>query len=408
MLVREARQIRAAFLLLAASALILSLALPVTAKGEQVYFSPREDKASWFWSLQVDEEVPPEDQVDTVCAPGGQPLPVCPQQRVRLPSPQDVDSLPIMVFNGAHDKVSAVAVDVARYGVEAGSEITKYVLSIDESSSSRDFPSFNAGGKIIEACRATDFWPTGETEVFETQPPVEDSSCVSGKRIAKTTPPHWEFDLTEMAAPWGISPFENYGVLLRGVLKGSGPTETWQINLKKPLTEAQAASPKAAEQSAKRIAVDLEFEPPPPVETAPIPDTTGTTGGSSFTPSTSFTPPAVDAPPASEPTTTEEPPTVAAPTPTVATGPELPGYVWALVPAGLVAFAAVRSVVLEPVGGTRRQGVIAAIRRQNAARRGVPLEEAGESFGRTRGALRRSGAKLRAWSGKGMRMVRRG
>ncbi|MGH2740195.1 MAG: hypothetical protein ACRDH6_06915 [Actinomycetota bacterium] len=403
---RGTRQARAALLLVAASAVILSLAPPLTAKEERVYFDPREDKSSWFWSLQIDEEVPPEDQVDTVCAPGGQPLPVCPQQRVRLPSPQDVDSLPVMVFNGAHDKLSAVAVDVARHGVEAGSTITKFVLSIEESSSSRDFPSFNAGGKLIEACRATDFWPTGETEVFETQPPVEESTCVNGKRIAKATPPFWTFDLTEMAEPWGISPFENYGVVLRGVLKGSGPTETWQINLKKPLTEAQAATPEAAKQSAKRIGVDLDFELPPPVETAPIPEPTDS--GSTFAPSTSFAPPEVESPPASEAAPTEEAPEVAAPAPTVATGPELPGYVWALVPAGLVAFAAVKSVVLEPVGGTRKAGVIAAIRRQNAARRGVPIEESTEPFARARGALRRSATRIRGWTGKGLRAVRRG
>jgi hypothetical protein len=63
-------------------------------------------------------------------------------------------------------------------------------------------------------------------------------------------------------------------------------------------------------------------------------------------------------------------------------GPKLPPYVWLLLPVGLLALAAVRSVVLEPVGGARPDGVIAAIRRRNFERRGGPLRDLSDPLSR--------------------------
>ncbi|HEX2030239.1 MAG TPA: hypothetical protein VHL78_02395, partial [Actinomycetota bacterium] len=60
-----------------------------------------------------------------------------------------------------------------------------------------------------------------------------------------------------------------------------------------------------------------------------------------------------------------------------------------LLPVGLLALGAVRSVVMEPAGGTRPDGVIAAIRRRNLERRGAPLAAAGSPLGNAVGALGR-------------------
>jgi hypothetical protein len=49
----------------------------------------------------------------------------------------------------------------------------------------------------------------------------------------------------------------------------------------------------------------------------------------------------------------------------------LPWYVWALLPIGLLALAAVRSILFEQAqGGIRPDGVIAAIRARNASNAG--------------------------------------
>lgn len=76
---------------------------------------------------------------------------------------------------------------------------------------------------------------------------------------------------------------------------------------------------------------------------------------------------------------------------------------WLLIPLGLLAWAAVRPLVLEPARGIRPDGALVAIRRLNAARRGSPLEEpvdpllrmlqglrgAGRGIGRAAGAVRK-------------------
>jgi hypothetical protein len=265
-----------------------------------------------------------------------------------------------------------------------------------------DFPSFNVAGKVIQACAAQEFWPAGEAEKIETVPDYDQASCIDGKRNTKKDPVTWTFDITEMADPWGPDPFSNDGVVLIGKIKEGqqGAEASWQINLKAPVRDDQT-TPKQDEfkQTMDRLVVELAFVPGetevlPPVEppsTAPV-----------FQPSTSFgTPeePEAPAPPEEEP---EEPQQEIA-APAVQTGPELPGYVWGLVPAGLLALSAVRSVVLEPTGGPRQGGVIQAIRKQNAARHGLPFEESKRGTGR----LARVRAGIKRWTAKGIRTVAR-
>ena len=48
----------------------------------------------------------------------------------------------------------------------------------------------------------------------------------------------------------------------------------------------------------------------------------------------------------------------------------MPGYVWLMLLAGLIAFSLVRSVVIESATGIRPDGVLAQIQRINAERRG--------------------------------------
>jgi hypothetical protein len=86
----------------------------------------------------------------------------------------------------------------------------------------------------------------------------------------------------------------------------------------------------------------------------------------------------------------------------------MPSYVWLAIPLGLLALSAVRSVILEPVGGPRPDGVIAAIRRRNAERRGgVFGSERGGVLARMTGGLRRGAGGVGRSLGSVKKIVRR-
>lgn len=388
-------------LLLTSAAVVLAVAPPVTAAKEETNFTPPKDRSAWYWEPQIDMVVPPDEQTEQLCDTVPPAVP-CAQQRVRLPSPQDLDTLPVAVVNGEQDKIYALYFNLTERGITAGAEITKFIFQITEGQTSRDvMRTFNAAEKRVEACLITDFWPEGQgdPQVFDTQPPYDASGCVEGHRF-EGEPAIWEFNITELTATWGLDPFSNNGVMLVPVIEGDGPTESWQVNFKVPLRD-RPETPKQDEglASRDRIAARIEYEPAPPPPALPPPPSS--TGG--FTPP-SFTPPTTEEtvePPAEEEPGEEAPPVVV--TTTDESTPQLPGYVWLLIPIGLIALAAVRSVVLEPVGGTRTAGVIAAIRRQNAAKRGTSLEGAPVPLA----GVRKIGAGIGAFVSKGLRMVRK-
>jgi hypothetical protein len=236
---------------------------------------------------------------------------------------------------------------------------------------------------------------------------------VEGKREVPTgSSPLWTFDLTKIAEGWGKDPYGNNGFMLLGVLQNTG--ETWQVNLRIPTKDNTATTENDYEITKNRARLQLAFVPgkepkikpiaTPPPPAAPSGGSTSSSGGvgsvGGIAPSTDLTggsgggfgggfPSAgTDIAPAPPPLPTT-PQAITQPQPTE---PRLPGYVWLLIPGGLLALAALRSVVLEPVGGTRADGVIAAIRRRNAERRGAALHRPMGVLGRTLASLRRSGA----------------
>jgi hypothetical protein len=375
----EAITVRRALAILATAGLALAIVPPAhAAESDTFSFAYGSDRRSWWWDRQVNEEV-----TAPVDPPPGAPAP---SQRVTLPNPQQRDTLPVGVYRGEHERMSAVFFDLVTRGITEGSEITKFEVTIEESTGGHEWPSVDPAEAAINACPIKDFWPDSDgAEKWDERPPFQENGCVEGERQAGgQQPPTWTFDLTELAQPWGADPFANNdGVMLLGNLQGTDQDTTWQVNLKIPSRDDDGTEEDEYEQTDDRVLVDLAFVPGEPELLSEGLDTgfTSTSTGS-FGPSTTFGSSGSSF--AGSPTTgtgtdtgtdSQTPvasqPVASTPTPS----PKLPPYVWALLPLGLIALAAVRSVVLEPVGGTRPDGVIAAIRRRNAERRGGPLRD---------------------------------
>jgi hypothetical protein len=405
----DARVLARGVVVLAAAGLCLIPTASASAGGQQgpksvsSTFEYGQDVASWYWNRQIDQEA-------TTPTPLPPPIPPV-SQRVRLPSPQCSETLPVGVNRGQHERMAAVRFDLVERGVTLGSEIKKLTLSIEEGTGTeacankrREQPSFHPELAKIQACLLQDLLSQGENERFEDRPKYSEADCAEAKReVPAGKPPVWKFDLTKIAQPWGTDPFSNNGLMLLGVIP-PGSTETWQVNLKIPVRDSAGSTDPATKQ---RASIELEFVPgeEPTFETtggedldagaSTIGGTTGTIGTTStgtVAPSTDLTGSGAGSPviPGTD-TTTEEPPTTAATAPVASTTPEprLPAYVWLAIPLGLLALSAVRSVVLEPVGGPRPDGVIAAIRRRNAERRGGVMREATDPMARLVGATRR-------------------
>jgi hypothetical protein len=389
----EAISVRRALSILAAAALALVIAPSAhAAEQETINFEYGIDHRTWYWDKQVNEEVTPP-------VPPGSP--VEPSQRVTLPSPQRPDTLPVGVYQAEHERMSAIFFDLVARGVTLGSQITNLEVTIEESQDKNEWPSVHPNQAAILACPIGEFWPDSDgPEKWEERPEFTETNCVEGKRKAggaEDKPATWTFDLTELAQPWGEDPFAfNNGVMLLGNLEEANDDTSWQINLKIPSRDDDGTEEDEYKKTDDRVIVDLAFVPGEPVVTGEGLDTYTSTGSGSFGSSTAFGPSggstfggSATTDTGTEPVTdTGTPvaskPVASTPTPT----PKLPPYVWALLPLGLIALAAVRSVVLEPVGGTRPDGVIAAIRRRNAERRGGPLRELSDPLSRSIRAAR--------------------
>lgn len=341
------------------------------AKSVSANFEYGVDRSSWYWKNQREATVGDDPQL-----PGG----VVAQERVD--SPQAPDTLPVAAQNGEPEKISTILFNLAGRGVTVGSTITKMTITLTEGSEQTESPSFNAGGKKIQACAVSKFWPAGEAELWGQKPDYDQNACATGKRSQGGT---WTFNLTSLAASWGENPSGYNGVALLPVVGEGGPAATWQLNLKIPNRGEY-------NKTKKRAQMTLEFTPPPaaagpgefasPSDPFAISPSSGfstsssgafpTTSGSTSTfPSSSST----TAPGTSTATAPEAAPVAKSAAPGEQTVPQLPTYVWLLIPVGLLALSAVRWVILEPVGGPRPDGVIAAIRRRNAQRRGIKLED---------------------------------
>lgn len=424
-------RIRRGLLVLIAASLALSVVGPAAAqskggkgkgkaKQQKIQFEPGTDLSSWYWSKQVDEEV-------TTPVPLPPPAPPA-SQRVRLPNPQNPDTVPVGLDRGEVDKMSAVKFSLLERGVTDGSKIEKLVLHMQESQDNDEQPQVNPDTAVIQACQIIDFFPAGENEQFDDAPKFVDAGCAEGTRDPEADPaPVWTFDLTKIAQDWGQDSFDNNGVMLVPVVEAG---RTWQVNLKVPQkADEDPANGDEYEQTKNRAYVDITYVPGEPekieeIEAPDVPGTTGTTtaGGTSTFPTSTGT--ASTSPLVSPSTDLTGASTVvpgaeeALPAPEVTEqagfslpqeqGPRMPAYVWLAIPLGLLALSAVRSVILEPVGGPRPDGVIASIRRRNAQRRGGALaQDAGGLLGGlTKGIKRGTGSIGKALSGA-TRLVRR-
>jgi hypothetical protein len=403
-----------ALAVLALAGALMALAPPAAAgKQTDVRYEYGTDISSWYWERQQDQEVAPPPPPEGFPEP-----PAAPSQRVRLPSPQRPDTLPVALWQGDHERMSALKFDLLQRGVVAGSRITQLVLEIEESQDRNEQPSVNADAARIEACFIRDFLAAGENEEWKARPKYEQSGCVAGKRQApRGKPAFWRFELTQLAAPWARDPFSNNGVMLQGVLpKDPAAEDTWQVNLKIPGRDVAATPQDEYKLSRDRVRLTLAFVPGEvPGQGPGSLDTGGSysgTGGS-FGPSTSFgsgsSPVSAGGAPVSTagtgaPSTEPSPASATRPAASGLPQPRLPGYVWALIPLGLLALSAVRSVVMEPAGGIRPDGAIASIRRRNAERRGGPLREVTDPLSRALTAARRGALAV----GRGVRGTGRG
>jgi hypothetical protein len=406
---------RRGLLVLAAVLATLAIAGPVQAKTEKINFVPGTDISSWYWERQVDEEV-------TTPVPLPPPIPPA-SQRARLPSGQyQPTTLPVAVYNGQPERMAAIRFDLTERGYIDGTKYKELLLFIEESADRNEHPQVSPETAKIQACQILDFLAQGENERFKDAPKYDDKDCVEGTRDATPGAPAavWTFDLTKIAQDWGASSFDNNGVMLVPVLEAS---KTWEVHFKVPQKENPTVEGDQYEATKERAFVTLDAIPGEPLEipdvpteteTAPLPSSSSS--GTSTIPSSGITGspilPSTDLGgttniPGAEATAPAVPSEQAAFTP-LDTEPRMPSYVWLAIPLGLLALSAVRSVILEPVGGPRPDGVISAIRRRNAERRGGAIAaQRGGAFSRMSGGLRRGARGVGRALGSVTRGIRR-
>ena len=341
-------------------------------------------------------------------------------QPIQLPNPQSSDTLPVSVDQGKPDKVSAIYFGLLSRGAMPGSSIVQFKLTIQEGdtpstnpTSNQDQPEYNVQNHKLEACRATQFWPDGGgAETWDGRP--THRGCVTGTRSGKPGHTFWNFDITQLAQPWGANPNANFGVVLYPVTpKNAGPQDqSWQINLKIPARDNPATPQNETTATKNRAVATIAFTTPASATTGGItPSTTiGSTtaaGGSTGTftgpgsgtggfPSTTTTTTTTTSGLPSSGGSSGSSNTTGSTQPVAGIPPvKLPGIVWALLPIGLIAIWAIRQIVIEPVGGVRQEGVISAIRRRNAAARGMPPPETDAVLAHARAATRRARSFIR-------------
>jgi hypothetical protein len=324
-------------------------------------YSPSTDQANFYWREQQD-----------VLIPGT-------GSHARLPNPQAPDTLAVAVQSGELDKMSSIRFDLAARGLTPGSTVTQFVMTLAEGFGQNQAGSrpdavneFNVEKAEVQACLVLDGWASSspDADLWKEspdgpRPKYDQSACAQGKRDASDpAKPMWTFDLSAVASSWGQDPFTNHGLMLVGVppKDKNGPEGSWQVNFKIPVADNPATPDDEYKATQYRAAIDMAFQqggvapfgPPPPYAAPPMSDF----GASSATGAT-------EAGPAGG---TPQQPLGSRPIRTV---PRIPWYAWALMPFGLAALIAVKGAVFEAAGGTRSDGVIAAIRARNADRAGA-------------------------------------
>ncbi|MFL5798153.1 MAG: hypothetical protein ACJ77A_09495 [Actinomycetota bacterium] len=357
----------------------------------QFCFTYGNDRTAWYWVDQQYQNV----NLGPV------------NQQLTLPNPEANDTLPVAIRQGEMNRVSAMYFDLIGHGVPLGAPVTKFVLKIQEETTPTgpEQPEFNAAGQAVAACAATGIWAAVEADVWTDKPAWSQSGCVTGQP-SDASPPVWTFELTQIAAKWASDPFvSNQGIVLVPQASTDPQRGNFQVNFKIPSRD-DTTTPNINEYDTTkdRVVVDLTYgkprptsppripvNPPPPVfgggggsggigtggssaccasgvgSTGTGGSGAGITGGSNLGGSTGT------GKSATTPVTQTEPP----PLPTV----RFPWYVWILLPVGLLALAAVRSILFERAHGVRPGGVIDSIRARNAAARGDRAVASGGAHG---------------------------
>lgn len=328
-------------------------AAPVT---KTLKFTPGSDASAWYWVHQVDQET---------AGP-----------RLGLPNPQRIETLPIAYESGEPSKVSALKFDLESRGVPAGSKVTKFKLTIVEANDAGEVPTANPNQRVIEACTAKAEWTDGVAELWEAKPEAA-TECAKGVRKEhpatddKPLRVTWTFDLSKVAATWGVDPFANFGLVFGGVVPSdAGPAETWQVNLKLPQRDNPDTPNDEYKDTLDRVQATMAYVPGA-ATTGPgtVPGTSGG-GGVGGAPG-GGAPPAADTPGGKAPAG-GAPPDLASGTPF---RPAMPWYVWLLIPVALLTGYLVRTALADGPAAASGTGVIDRIKRLNAARRGGPLPD---------------------------------
>ena len=380
-------------------------ALPV-APALAVEDEPTVLVTAWYWEDQQRQRIT-DPTSGTDVAVISIPNPFCPSPPLAGSPPEEAckpGRLPVQVSEGDYEtpnQVPAVGFDFAL--VPPGSNIGKFTVTFVEANDQQSEPA-NAEGKSLQACFVEDFFGDGEASLYRDIPKFtcSESDPVAPRKELKIKkgdgggggqdpqPEQQEptfgytFDLTEFARTWVEEGSPMTAVILMPVRpKEADFDPTTDVNWRTVLVGAQ-------EEGA--IKTTLTYTPPktpvPPVDTGTDDSTTSTTPGSSVTTTTgsgSITPTdtgSIDTGSDIGGTDPTAPTDLAAEDtdPASAVVPKgWPSYVWLGILAGIVGLSMVRSVVLERVAGMRPDGVLAQIRRMNAARRGVELAAASEA-----------------------------
>jgi hypothetical protein len=271
-------------------------------------------------------------------------------------------------------------------------------------------------GHKVQACLITEVWTPSEDGADEMgdAPNFDAGNCVDGTRKPDANPPRWDFVVTNMVATqWGQGPSSAFGVMLVGN-KPENSQESWQIVLKgSRRDDATTAGVNEAKQNQGNIKASIDYTPnaAPSFATGGVGDFSSPSSGFGFgdtgfgtTPTSGSTFPGTTNPAA--PTAPGTSPVAAgAPAPPA---PAMPGYFWLLIPAGLMGLSLVRHTVLEPLPGKRPDGVVALIRRHNAARLGRPLSpDAAGALVALSGIFRHAGLRIRSLARRVLRGGRR-
>ena len=381
---------------LAIGALLIAPQIPATAQIASAGARLAEEEPAviglaWYWRDQIEQKITnPADGSDVTVLSFTNPY--CPGQSPAGSPPEQTcgnGRLPVEVREGDYEtpnKKSAIAFDLSL--IPIGSAVSSFKVTFLEASD-RQARAVNIDGHEVKACLVTEVFGDGEARVYKEAPKASCSGDVPvAKRKANVrknpdgteeTFHTWTFDLTSFAKEW-VAKGSFFSAVMLQPKKPKDVTpqdNSWLVVFSGP--EVKNGIRSSITYTPAKVAPPTTT--PPPTDTG-TDGTTGTTSGTDFGSSTTTVGTdtgtgtiGTDTGTGSEAPANEEaaPPTdlsdQAAPA-ADKKAPGMPGYVWLLLLAGMIAFSLVRSVVIESATGIRPDGVLAQIQRINSERRG--------------------------------------